>query len=162
MARDLKECLVKWNVRTLKWELLTREICTREREREFWVKHCCTASKLISISIWSTHNEVEITEPCSLLANFLQYLSRINIESRHHFKAVFKLATYNVSLCLKEECWSDSWSETFQDPVFYFYFFLNGQASLWNSSKFHGDICSLKFWLFTFSILQNVLYKTHL
>lgn len=35
---------------------------------------------------------MEITDPSSLPANFLQYSSRINIKSRHHFKALLNQA----------------------------------------------------------------------
>lgn len=42
--------------------------------------------------------QVEITNPGSLLDNFLQYLSLINIELTHLFETVFEPGTYDMSL----------------------------------------------------------------
>lgn len=118
------------------------------------IKHSCTESRLMSVSIWSHYNEAQITA-CQLIFLNIKYTSILNQDTA--LELPFKWGTYSIG-------WARRMSDdlTADHKLFRMQSCLQetGRSVLWNPSEAH---ISQSQWrgFFLFFILPNSLCRTH-
>lgn len=116
------------------------------------IKHSCTESRLMSVSIWSLHNEAQITA-CQLIFFNIKYTSILNQDTA--LELPFKLGTYSIG-------WAQRMSDdlTADHKLFRMQSCLQetGRSVLWNASEAHISQSQCR-GFFLFFTLPNSLIK---